>query len=157
MPDLSRSAGYMEAVAKERSLFIRVDPGEELIATLLDVVTLRNIQSAAIVSGVGMFSRLALGFFNLERDDYDVRVFTGILDVSSITGGLVRRHGAPAAHIHAVVNDDSHATYSGHVIDAVCHITAELFLVTDTPILERVKLPGYPATRIIAAPEGQNE
>jgi predicted DNA-binding protein with PD1-like motif len=54
------ASALVETIADGSSLFIRVDPGEQLVATLHHVAALRNIQSAVVVSGVGMFSSWSL-------------------------------------------------------------------------------------------------
>jgi predicted DNA-binding protein with PD1-like motif len=140
----------MELVGNGTALFVRVDPGEQLVASLLKASTDLGVRAAAIVSGVGMLSSVKLGFFEEELDDYVARGLPGIFDVSVITGNVVARDDKLVAHIHAVMNDPSHVTYSGHVIEAICHITMELFLSTSRLELERVKLPNCAATRIVA-------
>lgn len=130
-------------------IFVRIDPGEQLVASLKRVADTLDLTAAAITSGVGMLDGIEVGFFNLSRDDYDRTRIDGIFDLSSIMGNIVRSDGEAVPHVHAVFNDRDYRTYSGHVIEAACHITIELFLSTTTLALRRVKLPGCPATRII--------
>jgi uncharacterized protein len=129
-------------------IFLRIDPEELLVDSLVRVSTALDIQSAAITSGVGMLMSVELGFFDIRKDDYEITRLEGVYDINSILGNITRREGIPVPHVHIVFNDKSHATYSGHVIEAQSHITMELFLSVNDLDVKRVKQPGRPATRI---------
>jgi Predicted DNA-binding protein with PD1-like DNA-binding motif len=90
-----------------------------------------SISSAAITSGVGMLERVELGFFDAEKDDYDVATRVGVHDLDLITGNIVRREGVPVAHVHAIFNTKDFKTYGGHVLEAYCHVTMEVFLLSE--------------------------
>lgn len=139
----------MEWMSRDSDIFIRLDPGERLVESLAAIATEKAFSTAAIVSGVGMLNGVELGFFDVSLDDYNRTVFEGIFDLSVVLGNIVRRDGVYVPHVHAVFNDTSHATFSGHVIEATCHITIELFLSTTTIALKRMKVLGCPATRIV--------
>ena len=68
-------------------------------------------------------------------------------------GSIVRQDAGHVPHVHVVFNDSTYQTYSGHVIEAVCHITIELFLSTSALALKRIKVPNCPATRIVRQSE----
>ncbi|GAA3344844.1 hypothetical protein GCM10020358_49710 [Amorphoplanes nipponensis] len=132
-------------------LFVRIDPGEPLVASLGRVAMQVPFRLAAITSGVGMIERVRLGFFDAGFDDYLTTDIRGVHDVSAITGSIVPRDGYPAVHVHAIFNDDRYATRSGHVIEAYCHVTMEIFLHLGSLDVQRVKTAGVPATRIVRA------
>lgn len=139
----------MEVVEELGDIFVRVDPGEPLIATLLCAAQKLGIACGPIVSGVGMLMNVDFGFFDADSDDYKIRPMSGVFDVSVITGSVVERDGEYAAHVHVVMNDERQVTYSGHLIEATCHITMEVFLSRTALNLKRVRLPDYPATRLV--------
>lgn len=143
----------MEWIPHGSEIFVRLDPGERLVESLITVANQNAFPAAAIVSGVGMLSHIELGFFDVDLDDYRRTVVEGIFDLSVVLGNIVRREHAYVPHVHAVFNDTLHKTYSGHVIEATCHITMELFLATITSHLRRIKIPGCPATRIVGETE----
>lgn len=130
-------------------IFVRIDPSENLVDSLRKVAIEAEIRVAAIVSGVGMVSMAQMGFFDVEKDDYDVSLLEGIFDLSSVLGNITRKDEEVIPHVHAVFNAPDFSTYSGHIVDAVAHITIEVFLSTSTLELKRVKLPSCPATRIV--------
>jgi predicted DNA-binding protein with PD1-like motif len=138
----------MDWKASGSDIFLRIDPGEFLIDSMVKLATALDVREAAVTSGVGMLMSVELGFFDAQKDDYERTRFEGIYDVNSILGNVTRREGVPTPHIHIVFNDMSHVTYSGHVIEAQSHLTMELFLSRKNLGLERVKAAGRPATRI---------
>ena len=139
----------MKSIAQGSEIFVRLDPGDRLVASLAAIATEHAVPAAAIVSGVGMLSRIELGFFDTDLNDYKTAAFEGIYDLSVVIGNIVSREGHYVPHVHAVFNDPSHATFSGHVMEATCHITMEIFLSTLDFRLKRVTVPGCPATRIV--------
>jgi len=139
----------MEVIEHRPVYFVRLEPGERLVASLKEFAATQGIQFASIVSGVGMASHLEMGFFDVAKNDYDRTAFDEILDLSAISGNLSIRDGAPSPHVHVVVNRPNYETLSGHLIEAVCHITMEVFLqeLPGDDII-RTSEPGRPATFI---------
>jgi uncharacterized protein len=139
----------MEWIANGTEIFVRLDPGEGIVESLRNVAQQVDFSAAAITSGVGMLNGVELGFFDVGIDDYINTVVEGVYDLSSVLGNITRRDAVHVPHVHVVFNDTKHTTYSGHVIEAKCHITVEIFLSLTVSALQRVKIPGCPATRII--------
>jgi predicted DNA-binding protein with PD1-like motif len=139
----------MEWTTLGSDIFVRLNPGDRLVESLTAVADQAAFRAAAIVSGVGMLDGIELGFFDTALDDYKRTVYEGIFDLSMVLGNIVQRDGVYVPHVHAVFNDPLHATLSGHVIEATCHITMEIFLSTNAMALHRVTVPGCPATRIV--------
>jgi uncharacterized protein len=138
----------MDWKASGSEIFLRIDPEEYLVKSLIRLSEELSIQSAAITSGVGMLMAVELGFFDTEIDDYKTTRKQGIFDVNSILGNISRRDNVAVPHVHIIFNDGMHNTYSGHVVEAQCHITMELFLSVKDLTMKRVKQHGRPATRI---------
>lgn len=140
----------MEWFQEGQLIFVRLDPGARVVASLVQLSEEAEIEVAAIISGVGMLDHVQMGFFDVAKDDYDVTDLAGPFDLSSVLGNITRRDGQAVPHVHAVFNRPDFSTASGHVIEASVHITLELFLSRTRLDLERVKLSGCPATRIVS-------
>jgi predicted DNA-binding protein with PD1-like motif len=82
----------------------------------------------AITSGVGMVDGVALGFFCVPRDDYDVTHIDGVLDLNTVSGNVARRDGLWVPHVHVTLNRPDYSVCGGHVMNARTHITMELWL-----------------------------
>jgi predicted DNA-binding protein with PD1-like motif len=112
--------------------FLRLDPGEELIESLRRFAAAGdrhgNCDMYAITSGVGMVDGVALGFFCVPRDDYDVTHIDGVLDLNTVSGNVARRDGLWVPHVHVTLNRPDYSVCGGHVMSARTHITMELWL-----------------------------
>ena len=139
----------MELGETVHGLFVRLEPGEPIIESLKDVARRKHVRVGAITSGVGMLSSVKFGFFCARKDDYDVHQLDEILDLSSILGNITWSGAEPIPHVHMTMNNSRNETFSGHIIEAWCHITMEIFIFKFNDLnLHRVKVPGMPATRI---------
>ncbi len=130
--------------------FLRLDPGEELIACLKSFGSSNEVTFASITSGVGMVSEAEMGFFCVPKDDYDrFHLTDGDYDLSVLSGNISVLNGQCWPHVHMVVNKIGGTTYSGHVLSAICHITMEIFVTnhSESPVV-RCKSKGLPASRL---------
>lgn len=135
--------------------FIRLEPGEPVIHSLKEVARDHEIRVGAITSGVGMLARAKLGFFCIPMDDYQIHEIDEIMDLSSIEGNITWRNENPVPHVHMTMNKPDYTTISGHIIEAWCHITMEIFVRRLSGAnLVRAKVPGVPATRITRQENG---
>lgn len=141
----------MEHLTSHNHIFLRLDPGEELITSLAALAADLNHDFFAITSGVGMVTGLKFGFFCDTNNDYDITEIPGILDLNNITGNIARKAGIWTPHVHLIVNRPDFTTLSGHLIRAVTHITMELTLHAPiAPNLTRRTAPGRPASYLSA-------
>lgn len=115
-------------------IFIRLELGDEVHSSLTEVAT-REAVSGGWFSGIGKASDVELGYYNLERKDYDRTPVAGDVEVASVTGSLGLVDGKPFVHLHAVVSDPTGVTRGGHLFRAVTSATLEfVLLVADGPI-----------------------
>ncbi len=140
----------MKAIELANGWLLRLDSGDEFIGGLKEFAKGNDIKFAAVMSGVGMIERAQMGFFCIPQNDYDVfNLDNGPYDLSNISGNLSQLENQIYPHIHIVTNKMGGETFSGHLLSAVCHVTAEIFIVqySDFPIV-RTKTIDIPATRL---------
>lgn len=139
----------MKFCESKSGIFLRLDPGEPIVESIERAALDHELRVAFVCSGVGMASRLRLGFFDAERDTYDETEFDGVQDINSVAGNVTWLEGRPKAHVHLQFNDPRHVVRGGHLMEGHCHVTVELFLLrADDLRLERLRIAGLPATRI---------
>ncbi|WP_406685575.1 DNA-binding protein [Seonamhaeicola sp. MEBiC1930] len=139
----------MEYYRNESDAFIRLEPGDFLMKSLMEFAKLENIDFAIISSGVGMLEGIEMGWFCVNNNDYDKYTIAGTYDLSSISGNISLFNGNPHPHIHIVANHPDFETLSGHLIDCRCHITMEIGLrIFDNEALTRKTKEGVPASFI---------
>jgi len=92
---------------------LRLDPGDDLLGCVNDLIEKENIVNAAVISGIGTFDHCVMhmvmttSFPAVEHfEKWDDKP----LELSSISGIIA--NGFP--HLHMVVSDHKYA-YSGHV------------------------------------------
>ena len=139
----------MEYYRKKEDIFLRLEPGEYLVKSLIDLAEKEKIEFATIVSGVGMIEGLEMGWFCVNDNDYDTYKVAGTFDLSSISGNISLFQDKPRPHVHIVANKPSFDTVSGHLIDCRCHITMEIGLrLLENSNLKRQTEEGRPASFI---------
>jgi uncharacterized protein len=116
-----------------------LDPGEELITSLIRIARHEDIDGAAL-AGIGTVRDVELGFYHLRSPDdggYERHVFDEPLAACSLTGTISLVDGEPFPHVHGVFGRPDCTTLGGHVFGAVCHVTVEVTLYLAAAALER--------------------
>lgn len=137
----------MEYYRNRSELFMRLEPGEKLVESLISVAKTEAFDFAIIVSGVGMIEGTEMGYFCVNDNDYDTYRVAGTYDLSCISGNIALFNGSPRAHVHIVANKPDFSTVSGHLIECKAHITIEVGLqIIEGSGFKRKTEPGRPAT-----------
>jgi predicted DNA-binding protein with PD1-like motif len=143
-----RLAGGLSAIIRNMKwrregsrIFIRLELGDEVHSSLAEVASREGV-SGGWFSGIGAASEVELGYYHLDRKDYDRTPIAGDVEFASASGSLGLVDGKPFVHLHAVVSDRQCVTRGGHLFRAVTAATLEfVLLVADSPI-ERTKDEG---------------
>lgn len=115
-------------------VFIRLDMGDEVHPSLVQIAERERIFGGWL-SGIGAASEVELGYYDLERKDYDRLQMEGDVEIASASGTLGLVDGKPFVHLHAVVSDRRCETRGGHLFRAVAAATLEFVIfVADKPI-----------------------
>ena len=127
----------MEHTRSGSDIFVRLDPGEELHASIQAVCRAEGVSGAAITSGIGRVREADVGY--LDADEVYQRILLSPPgELLSMQGNVAVFEGEPFTHIHVVLSDDDHAVHGGHLFAATVHVTAEIHL----RLLEKaVKVP----------------
>ena len=106
---------------------LRLDPGEEICASLLTLAEKEDIQLASF-TGLGATNDLTVGVLDLNEKKYYSTDFTGTFEIVALVGNLTRQEGRPYLHAHISVGDRSCNVVGGHLNRAVISATAEIFV-----------------------------
>ncbi len=106
---------------------VRLDPGEEIIASLKKLCERENIAFAE-VSAIGAVDRAVVGLYNLTERKYHSKTFEEPLELVSLLGNVSRRDGEVYIHLHASFADEQCRTVGGHLNEAVISGTCEMFV-----------------------------
>lgn len=106
---------------------VRLEKGEQLIASLTELVKKENIQ-AAWISGLGAAQQAELGFYKLDDKEYSWKAFDQLLEITGLQGNISWMDGEPKLHIHGNFSDENMQTFGGHVKELTVGGTCELLL-----------------------------
>lgn len=128
----------MEYKRFENTIFARLDPGEEITASLLKLAKAENIGCAS-VSGIGAADDIKVGVFDLEAKKYAEFAFTGNHEITDLCGSLTTLNGEPYQHLHITLAATDGTVRGGHLLSGVISLTGEIIITILPGTLERKK------------------
>ena len=117
----------MEYKVYEDKILVRLDKGDEITKSLLDVAKREGV-SLASVSGIGATDDFEVGVFDLERSDYEHFRFVGNHEIVALVGNVTTKDGAPYLHLHITCAGEGGKIVGGHLFRANVSLTAEIFV-----------------------------
>lgn len=108
-----------------------MDPGDEAISCLEAFASENNL-SASTFTGIGAFSRVVFGFFDLQTKQYKRIPIDEQVEVVSLMGDIALADGKPKLHPHVVVAKADGTAHGGHLLEATVRPTLEV-IITESP------------------------
>ena len=113
------------------TFYIRMDRGDEIIASILDVCRAEGIASA-VFSGIGGCGEAQIQTFIPETGTFETRVVKGMLELASLNGAVISDDGGELyQHTHGVLtykNGPEHCVAGGQLKALTVLYTAEIEL-----------------------------
>lgn len=107
---------------RNHTFVLRLEPGEDLRAKLIDFVTQNKIPAASIVTCVGSLTKCTLRMANSTT----VQTFTGHFEIVSLVGTLSHL----GSHLHMSISDAEGNVKGGHVYgECKIYTTAEICIM----------------------------
>lgn len=88
--------------------------GEELFESLSDFAK-QNKLKIAWFQGFGAAKKVELGYYHLDKKEYEWQKFDGPLEITGLHGNIVQKDGHPAFHAHGTFANDQYQTIGGHI------------------------------------------
>lgn len=126
----------MQSVEKKNIVFARLFPGEDVNKELIELCKKHDIESGVIISGIGQFKKVELGYFKC-KGDYSHETFEKPLEVLSLNGNICKIENEYVLHIHAVLSDDKKNAIGGHFINAIVSVTGEIVILKTNVTFKR--------------------
>lgn len=115
---------------------VRLDVGDEIMASLKKIVETENIKLAQI-NGLGGASDFTIAVRNPDTKSYDPMDYKGRYEVANIHGNVTTLDGKPYLHVHIGCGNEKGEYRGGHLLRCVIGATAEIFITTYEGIVDR--------------------
>lgn len=119
---------YMIFKEFDGKVAVRLDKGDEIIASLTEVAEKLDIRTA-FFSAIGATDDFTVGVFSLETKDYERFDFTGNHEITELSGNITTVDSKPYIHAHITCAGENAGIVGGHLLRAVVSLTAELFII----------------------------
>ena len=132
----------MEWTRSGEDLFVRIDSGDEIHASLQRLADEVGFDAAAITSGIGRTRDTLYGYMN-EDGVYIRRQLESPSELVSLSGNIARKQDGKAfTHIHCCWSDDDNNVHAGHMFQSVVHVVVEIHIrILTHAIMTRCPLP----------------
>lgn len=120
----------------ERGFVLVFQTGDEVAAGLLDFAKSQQL-TAAHFTAIGAFREVTLGWFDIEKKDYEKIPIREQVEVLSLVGNVALDKGQPKVHAHVVVGKRDGTAHGGHLVHAIVRPTLEVMLFESPAALRR--------------------
>ena len=112
--------------------YVRMDRGDEIISSILDICRRENIGSA-IYSGIGGCGEAQIQTYIPETNTFEQQTLSGMLELVSLSGNVITDDDEDEYyhHTHAVFSykdGEHHCLAAGHIKSVTVSYTAEIEL-----------------------------
>ncbi|MCD6588744.1 MAG: DNA-binding protein [Candidatus Fermentibacteraceae bacterium] len=131
----------MKELKRENGIVVlRFDKGEDFMESLSAWCVEKDVQSAAILCGIGMLRDMEIGRYN--GTDYTVKKESESCEILSLQGSVSMKEGAPFVHLHVSFADHNFSATGGHLFNGTVSMTIELVVAPMSPGLVRKPMGG---------------
>jgi predicted DNA-binding protein with PD1-like motif len=121
----------------EKTFALIFAAGDEAIACLTAFAKEKGL-AASHFTAIGGFQEATLGYFSLDKKDYDKIPVREQVEVLSLVGDVtLTEKGEPKIHAHVVLGRSDGSTRGGHLIEGRVRPTLEVMLVESPRHLHR--------------------
>ena len=117
----------MQYAKFDSAYIVRIDRGEELVATLTDFCRNQSIRLGS-VSGLGATNDVTIGLFETEMKTYHSTRLQGNHEITHLSGNISTKEGDVYLHLHATLSDKTYHAFGGHLNSAIISGTCEIHI-----------------------------
>ena len=112
----------------ENKIYLSIDKGEKVNATLLKVCEDNNI-SFGWINGIGAIDNPDVGYYDIKSKKYIKKTFKGDFEIVSLIGNMTFKDGERFIHSHILFTDEKFNAYGGHLFDARISAAGEFIII----------------------------
>lgn len=116
----------------QRTFVLVFDTGDETVSGLTEFAKEHGLDAASFTA-IGAFGAATLGYFDVEKKEYQKIPVHEQVEVLSLAGNIAHEEGGePLVHAHVVLGRSDGTTRGGHLLEGRVRPTLEAVL-TETP------------------------
>lgn len=119
----------MEFRKFEDTYVVRLDRGEEIIASLTELCAKEHISLGA-VQAIGAADKAVIGLYDVEKKFYHKTELEGPMEITSLLGNITEKDGEVYLHLHINLCDEKMMIHGGHLNE--CRISATCEMIVHT-------------------------
>ncbi len=120
-----------------KTIVVVFEIGDEAAGGLLIAAKQHNV-AAAQITGIGGFSDVKLGFFDLKKKDYLPIAINEQVEVVSLLGNVaLSEQREPKIHVHCTIGKRDGSAHAGHLLQGHVRPTLEVLMIESPQHLHR--------------------
>ena len=109
--------------------FVRMDRGEEILASLTELCRKEDIRLAQ-VEALGAVDHVVVSVYDVPTKTFFKKEFNEPMEISNLCGTVTRKDGEVYIHLHATVCDRNLIAHGGHANELRVAATCEMVVRT---------------------------
>jgi len=109
------------------TIFLRLDPGDEVVTAIGDVAKKENILLAE-VTGIGAINDFVVGAFDVTTKEYTSHSYKGAYEITSLVGNITTMNDEIYLHFHLTAGTEEGNVVGGHLNKAIIAATGEIII-----------------------------
>ena len=118
----------VQSKLSQNFLVLRLEPGDDVFASILKALAEHNVRQGFLVSGIGHFAPVRLGYF-IGAGQYAEQDFPDGGEVLNLSGNIALKDGKPFLHLHCTLARDDYSVFGGHLVSATVDVTLEVLVI----------------------------
>ena len=106
---------------------IRLDRGDEIIASITDFCEKENVQ-LGYLEGLGAADHAVIGLYDVGERFYHKTEVNGPMEITSLVGNITTKDGETYLHLHINLCDETMAVKGGHLNECRISATSEIIV-----------------------------
>ncbi|MFX1574166.1 MAG: PPC domain-containing DNA-binding protein [Promethearchaeota archaeon] len=106
----------------------KVEPDEDLIDSIIQMIKEHNIRSG-LINSIGALKKFTIGYFDINSKSYLQKIYEDYVELVSCMGNISFIDDQPIVHLHISLGTRDYNIIGGHLIQpTIVSITGEVYI-----------------------------
>ena len=117
-------------------VYVKLDKHDLINSTLLNLCNELSLNFVWL-NGIGAIENPEIGYFDINKKNYNKKIFQGNYELSSFIGNVSVKEGKRFIHSHVTFSDTEYCVFGGHLFDAKISAAGEFILFLGNKNIDR--------------------